>query len=659
MKNFSCILALILFTSTLFSQVPDKEYFLKNNEVYFEFRISGRSELNELTKIISIDNVKDNLVKAYANEEEWNNFLQYKYDYKILPHPGDVENIKMSDSPDDLRAWDSYPTYDNYISMMNLFAENYPTLCRIVNAGTTVNGRKIVFAVISDNVHVREAEPQFMYSSTMHGDETTGYVLMLRLIDSLLTSYGTDPRITNLVNNIEIWINPNANPDGTYYISNNSVTGARRYNANGVDINRNFPDPTGYNTGVKQPETLTMMSLSDSNRFVLSANFHGGAEVINYPWDVFARLHPDNNWFVQISRKYADTAQANSPAGYLNDFNNGITNGYAWYQVFGGRQDYMTYFKRGREVTMEISATKLLNASLLPAHWNYNRLSLLSYMENCLYGVRGIVSDSLGNPLKAKIRINGFDMDSSEVITDLRNGYYNRMLAPGTYNLTFSADSFVSKTINNVVVTQNSTTWLNVQLTSLYVPVELVSFSAHSSGDFIELKWKTASEANNNGFEIERKDQGSSDWEKIVFVRGNSTTSEPSFYSYIDKPNRNGNYSYRLKQIDFDGSFAYSGIVNADFGSITFQLMQNYPNPFNPSTTLKYSLGEDSFVKINVYDILGREVSLLENQYKFSGEYEIQFDGNSLSSGVYIVKLSAESRSGNIFNFIRKINLLR
>jgi hypothetical protein len=187
------LLLTFLFSNIVFSQNPDKQYFAANLEVYFEFSISDRSELEELTRIISIDNVMDKVVKAYANEDEWNSFLKLNYKYKILPHPGDAEGIVMSSDLKSIRAWDVYPTYEAYVQMMYQFAANYPDLCRIVDAGNSVNGRKILFAVISDNVNVKEAEPQFMYSSTMHGDETTGYVLMLRLIDSLLTSYGTDP----------------------------------------------------------------------------------------------------------------------------------------------------------------------------------------------------------------------------------------------------------------------------------------------------------------------------------------------------------------------------------------------------------------------------------------------------------------------------------
>jgi len=398
----------LLFVQSGFSQNTVEEIFKNRTEVYFSFNISERFEINSFTKIISIDDVKGTTVFAYANEEEFRKFLELKYDYKILPHPGTLINPKMSDDIDEITDWDSYPTYDAYVNMMNMFALTYPNLFQLVDAGTTIQGRKILFGKISDNVMVHEGEPQFMYSSSMHGDETTGYVLLLRLIDSLLTSYGNDARVTNLVNNLEIWINPLANPDGTYRSGNSTVNGATRYNANNVDLNRNFPDPAdGPHPDGKawQPETISMMNLGYANNFVISANFHGGAEVVNYPWDTWVRRHPDDNWFQYISHFYADTCQANSPSNYMIDFNDGITNGYDWYRITGGRQDFFTYFCFGREVTLEISDTKLVSPSLLPAHWNYNRKSLIKYMEHALHGIRGVVTDTVGTPLKAKITI--------------------------------------------------------------------------------------------------------------------------------------------------------------------------------------------------------------------------------------------------------------
>ncbi len=341
-------------------------------ETYFKFNIDSRDELRKLTHIISIDNVDGNEVHAYANERELDEFKSLGYTYEVLPHPGTLIQPRMATDKRGMDTWDSYPTYEAYVAMMYQFETDYPLICDVQTIGYTVQGRELIFAKISDNVNTDENEPEVCFTSTMHGDETTGYVLMLRLIDSLLTGYtASDPRIVDMVDNMEIWINPLANPDGTYNGGNSSVYGATRYNANGVDPNRNFPDPQDgpHPDGQSwQPETVAMMDLAEAHMLVISANFHGGAEVVNYPWDTWSTRHADDQWFQDISHMYADTVHAFS-SGYMTGFNNGITNGWDWYEVDGGRQDYMTYFRGGREVTIELSSTKLLPANELPAHW--------------------------------------------------------------------------------------------------------------------------------------------------------------------------------------------------------------------------------------------------------------------------------------------------
>ncbi len=651
-----CLLAVTLSTQIL-SQELDHEYFKENVEVYFKFRYSSKADLNELSRMISIDNVKGDTAFAYANEEQYNNFLKTGYEIKILTAPGKLIVPRMSDDPRSILDWNVYPTYEAYVSMMNQFSADHPDICQLVDVGTTVQGRHILFVKISDNVNAREAEPQFMYSSSMHGDETTGYVLMLRLIDTLLTSYGTDARLTNLINSEEIWINPLANPDGTYHGGNGTVYGATRYNANGIDINRNFPDPAAgpHPDGhAWQPETIAMKTLAENNNFILSANFHGGAEVVNYPWDTWSRLHPDNTWWMLISHLYADTAQANSPAGYMSGFNDGITNGYAWYRVTGGRQDFFTYFHHGREVTIEISDTKLLNPSLLPAHWYYNKESFLDYMENTYYGIKGLVTDTSGNIVKAKVEITGHDMDNSEIYSDSLTGAYYRMIAAGTYSLTFSADNYFPQTISNVQVSNFQSTELNVELVPNQVPVELVSFTAEVSGNNVVLNWSTATEINNRGFEVQKLQDcpakggilpsTQQDWEDIGFVGGNGSTLEEHFYTFTENNVKPGTYIYRLKQIDFDGSFKYSDAAEVEVDIPGgFTLEQNYPNPFNPSTSISFKIPQKSFVSLKVYNLLGSEAASLVNEEKGAGSYSIDFTATGLASGIYFYKLEAGS----------------
>jgi predicted deacylase len=163
------------------------------------------------------------------------------------------------------------------------------------------------------------AEPRFMYTSTMHGDETTGFILSLRLIHYLLNNYGTVDAITYLLDNTEIWICPNENPDGTYRYDNSTLNGATRSNLNGFDLNRNYPNPVS-NPGNTQPETQAMMNFVDTMNFTMSANMHGGIELVNFPFDSWtstnpANRHADHNWWYFVSREYADSAQYYSPSG--------------------------------------------------------------------------------------------------------------------------------------------------------------------------------------------------------------------------------------------------------------------------------------------------------------------------------------------------------
>ncbi|MEI7663396.1 MAG: M14 family zinc carboxypeptidase, partial [Bacteroidota bacterium] len=436
-----------------------------------------REDVHALTQIISIDNVKGKDLYAYANMKEFSEFLKLNLDYTILPHPGTLLSAQelnpygTTDRPLNTVTWDAYPTYEQYVSYMVGFATAHPAICRLDTVGSTIQGRLILVVKISKNVGVDEAEPELLYTSSIHGDEITGYVLMLHLIDYLLSGYGTDPAITNMLNTTAIFINPLANPDGTYNGGNGSVFGAVRYNANGIDLNRNFPDPkVGQHPdgNAWQVETQAWMDYASANHFNMSANFHGGHEVFNYPWDTWAKLHADDSWWQFVGREWADTVHKYGPAGYFTDENNGITNGYAWYEVNGGRQDYMNYFHNCREVTVELTTTKLLPANQLINYWNYNYRNFLNYIKETNYGFNGIVTDTVTDqPLAAKVYISLHDKDFSEVYSTLPSGFYARPIYDGSYNVTFTAPGYFPKTIQNVAVTKRNTTHLSVQLKPL------------------------------------------------------------------------------------------------------------------------------------------------------------------------------------------------
>jgi hypothetical protein len=210
-----------------------------------------------------------------------------------------------------------------------------------------------------------------------------------------------------------------------------------------------------------------MMALAAGETFVLSANFHSGAEVVNYPWDTVVRRHPDDAWFEDLSRDWAELAQADSPGGYMTSpYNSGVTNGYDWYQTFGSRQDWLTYFQGGRELTIELSTPKLLPADELDDLWQWNRRALLDFIAHAQVGIRGIVTDQYGEPLAATVEVLGLDtaIDNSVVRTDVDVGDYHRLLLPGLYDLEFRSDGCVAQRADGVAVIESGATRIDASL---------------------------------------------------------------------------------------------------------------------------------------------------------------------------------------------------
>jgi hypothetical protein len=190
------------------------------------------------------------------------------------------------------------------------------------------------------------------------------------------------------------------------------------------------------------------------------------------------------------------------------------------------------------------------------------------------------------------------------------------------------------------------------------VPVELSSFTASTSNGNVVLNWTTATETNNKGFEVQRSNGG--EYQTIAFVQGNGTSTQQHSYTYSDQKVENGNYSYRLRQVDFNGTSEYSQVVEVTVNSpVEFNLAQNYPNPFNPSTKINYSLKVDSKVTLKVFDILGQEVVTLLNENIAAGAHNVTFDASKLNSGVYLYKIEANGVDGSSFTSVKKMILTK
>lgn len=254
--------------------------------------------------------------------------------------------------------------------------------------------------------------------------------------------------------------------------------------------------------------------------------------------------------------------------------------------------------------------------------------------------------------------------------------------ATGSFDITFTPGNTITSfpdsitmTVHTVGTVPNGTYTVNVQgegITGIpvhrrsvtlevidNVPVELTSFTANMNEKSVMLSWVTATELNNNGFEIQRNlksDNETAVWDKIGFVQGSGSSTEGHAYTYSDqnivKP---GHYSYRLKQIDFDGKYAYSSVAEIDVNKPTkYFLSQNYPNPFNPSTTIEFSTPERSHVSLKVYDVLGNEVATLVDGWMESTNHKVVFDAGKLASGIYYYTLA----TGN-FTSTKKLILLK
>jgi hypothetical protein len=204
--------------------------------------------------------------------------------------------------------------------------------------------------------------------------------------------------------------------------------------------------------------------------------------------------------------------------------------------------------------------------------------------------------------------------------------------------------------------------WWTVDNVCVYgtdpVPVELASFTASASAGVVELNWITATETNNQGFEVQRSN--GSEFETIAFVDGNGTTTATQAYSYTDRSVDVGVYTYRLKQVDFDGTFEYSNVIEVDVPApAEFGLEQNYPNPFNPSTKISFQLKVDAQVSLKVFDVLGQEVATIVNSNLVAGAHSVDFDASALNSGVYLYRIEATGNDGSNFIDVKKMILTK
>lgn len=344
-------------------------------------------------------------------------------------------------SPDVARG---YMTNSDLEKAVKAFGRRCGNISRIYSIGKSVNGVPLWVIEISDKPGIEEAEPAFKFIGNVHGDEPVGRELLMLLANWICDNYLKDPLAKLIVENVHLHLLPSMNPDG--------FTLRRRGNANNIDLNRDFPDqffPMNGDISSRQPETRAIMKWLRGIRFTASASLHGGALVANYPWDGTEdkRRHyfasPDDEAFRFMASIYS---RSHRNMSLSKEFEGGITNGAAWYPIYGGMQDWNYIHGGCFELTLEVSDNKWPNASELPTLWEYNKMSMLNLVASVSKtGVHGrIYSSDSGRPLPGFVLIKGINstIQASRGLAD-----YHRVLAPGAkYEVVASMPGYKPKT---------------------------------------------------------------------------------------------------------------------------------------------------------------------------------------------------------------------
>ncbi len=467
----SSLLILFISSSLFANNTAQAKYTLatdlieKHGEVDIIVKVNSPSEIkkHDLANLLSITKINaDNLTEVHACVVQWNFDLLVKtgLDYEVVipeawdPPMGDFSAYLEGTAP---AGWYEYPTYQEYLGFLEKWEEDYPEICKVYELGPSGVASKNhdIYAVrISDNVEVNEPEPRYLETNTIHGDETLNFMNCLHMIDTLLTKYGTDNRITTLVDSIELWFVPNMNPDATYPNGDHTVANARRYNvANGWDLNRNNPCPCeqGYHKDYGlyrfySEETKALMKLQGWYKFQFAQDQHGGTETYLWPYGGILTRCKDENWYKWLCRDLV--AQIHDDCnnnGYMTSCgSDGVGHIYTeLYECHGIRCDMNDWVGNGFSITLESSVRKNLAESDLARHWRYCKEALFMSME-IMYknGLHGIVTDGeTGEVLnKVKIEREG-DLDNRCQLTDSA-GRYVTYMNTGTFDLTFSLDGY-------------------------------------------------------------------------------------------------------------------------------------------------------------------------------------------------------------------------
>ncbi len=359
--------------------------------------------------------------------------------------------------------WNTYPTYQEYVGYMEKWQEEYPQIAKLYDLGPSTLGTHRIYALrISDNVELNEAEPRYIQTATLHGDELLGFMFTLHTIDTLLSSYGVKEIFTKLIDYAELWFLPLCNPDATYFGGDSTVQGAIR-RVDDIDLNSNWPcacmQENHKHFGIydmRKPEVEAIMKVHEMYRFNLFNDLHSGTESVYWPYGAIIDTVCDEDWFIRAAKGYVDQVHIDcgnngymTPAGG-DGFGNYFSKAH---ETHGTRMDFCTRFGQAKGFCIELSNDKILDESDLEKHWIYNRDAMFQNYEFLYSGVQGVVTDADSKEPVNNVNVTavGHDYDSAAVFTDSA-GYYLRFIEKGTYSFTFSRQGYNPETIENITI---------------------------------------------------------------------------------------------------------------------------------------------------------------------------------------------------------------
>jgi PKD repeat protein len=416
----------------------------RSNEKQVIIEISDIAQFNQLHALkINFDFIAPDRIRAYVIPAEIARIEKSGIEYEV-----EIEDLN-DHYKDFWGTKDAYHTYQQIIDLADSLAMAYPTLCQKIIYGTSLGGRQLAALKISDNVMTDEGEPKIMFDGGIHGDEIGASENVIRFARDILTKYGTDSIVTNLINSREIWLYLMVNPDGRVNMS--------RYNNNGVDLNRDAPymwDAWGGSSGpCSQVESKALRDCKYHHPFVVHTSYHSGTEYVSCPWSYRPDQPADWSHIYQLAGVYSNTSLYPS-LPYGQGFS-------GMYGINGSTKDSNYGIMGSISWSMEISMSKQPPPSQIMLYYNYNYPAMIAMIEHAGYGLTGFVTDAItGEPVAAVVKVN----NSLPAYTSPALGDYHKYVLPGIYTITVVANGYASQTVNNIVVTANSSTQTNFQL---------------------------------------------------------------------------------------------------------------------------------------------------------------------------------------------------